>query len=108
MAQPPEGVQPVERQRRLDSQGRRVLALVGPLQAGVLDVRHQVAAGELAIAVRLDPEARCELLAERCVVGEEDAAEPEPILALDGRGIGGADLVRMPLSSSSSPRTSGR
>ena len=74
MTQPPEAVQPVERQRRMDAERQFLAAFVGPLQIRVFDVRCEVAAGKVTVAVRLEPEARGEFLVVRVVVRENRSA----------------------------------
>src|SRR4029453_1122445 len=97
VAQPPEAIQPVERQGGLNAECQLVLALVRPSQIGILYVRVDISAGELSIAVHLESKPGRELLAVGPVVGEIDATEPEPLLAFDGRRIVAADLILMPL-----------
>src|SRR5262249_48461310 len=81
----------------MDAQRQLLFAAVRPPQVGVLDVRIKIAAGELSITVRLEPEPRRHLLAVRPVIGEIQAPEPEPLLSLDGGWIVDADLILMPL-----------
>ena len=56
--------------------------MVLPPQEEVLDEGHEIAARQFAVAVRFQPEARVELLAERVLVSEVRAPDPEAMLAV--------------------------
>ena len=93
MAQAPEAFQPVEGQRRLDAERQLLLPLVGPLDVRIFDVRNDIAAFEVAIAVRLEPKPYAELFAMCEVIREIEPPKPQPVLSFDLGRIGAESFV---------------
>src|SRR4029453_9105174 len=97
MTQPPESVQPVKRQGRMDAQRQLMLTSISPFQVRVFGVGDEIPAQKISVAIHLEAETCGELFIEGKVVGEVDPAEPHAVLPLNRGWIRAADSVLVPV-----------